>query len=372
MWTALAIVLSAIIGVVTTVATNKSNEQNVEDANEANLESVRETNASNVEQANLAYQRSLPVNQVKNLMDAGFSRAGALSKLTGGGTYSAPVLQSGTSMAKQNDYSGIASAFERLSDIPSNVEQHKMVKLQRASLEQEMLLREQDEIRKRELHEFEVWNKTLGKEATTKLNSLASYIVSKAADLNINLDEIDSIDKLVKKFDLGNNVDWRTMPHIARNQVLQAVQTQHAENRARQTAEDAHRASDDAHISAQDKHEIDQQSIKKLKLEVQDFANESTARNKEYKARQVRATMQQMVDMYELNMNLQQALQVFEFDDDGNIKFGDNGLPIFKDEKTAGVNKQWSQVRMFWNAMFELFPVKLTADLFKGLLISPK
>lgn len=239
--------ISAIAGIGLGIGQNVSNTKSVESTNQANLEAVRETNASNVEQANLSYQRSLPINQVKNLMDAGFSRAGALNNLTGGGTYTAPVLQSSHGDAPQMDFSSIASSFDRLSDIPSNVEQHKMVQLQRENLLQEMRLRDQEEMRKQELHDYEVWEKSLGKEATTKLNSLASYIVSKAADNGVNLDDVDSIDKLVRTFDLGRNPDWRTMPHIARNQVLQAVQNQHAENRARQAADDAHRAAGDEH-----------------------------------------------------------------------------------------------------------------------------
>lgn len=349
MWSALAIVLSAIIGVVTTVATNKSNAQNVEDANEANLEAVRETNASNVEQANLAYQRSLPVNQVRQLMDAGFSRAGALNKLAGGGTYTAPVLQSGSSMAKQNDYSGIASAFERLGDIPSNVEQHKMVQLQRENLQQEMRLREKEELRKQQLHDFELWEKSLGKESTTKLNSLASYIVSKAADNGVNLDEIDSIDKLVKTFDLGRNPDWRSMPHIARNQVLQAVQTQHAENRARQSSQDTHRA-------AEDTHRISEQQLERIRQDVQDFKDEKDARSKEYKLRALRAQFESL--MVEQNVSKEELRKSIYVDKDGNLTFDAKGSVY---------------AREFWNLVSTYFGVDVLKDILHGIVtIVPK
>lgn len=337
--------ISAIAGIGLGIGQNVANTKSVESTNEANLQAVRETNASNVEQANLAYQRSLPINQVKSLMDAGMSRAGAFNYLTGGGTYTAPVLQSSHGDAPQMDFSGIASSIERLSGVPSNVEQHKMMQLQRENLQQEMHLRELDEQRKQEQHQYDMWLKTYGKNATVMIDDLSSKIVSLAADKGINLDNIDSTDKLVKAFDLGNDATWRNMPAQARSQVLEGVRLQAAENRANQ--------------SAQDKHNLDVKMLEKLRLEIQDFKDEQDARKKEYAARKVRATAQQMADSYDLSMSLSHALSVFEIDKDGNIKFDSNGLPVYRNDLIKENEQGWSEVREFWNKCFEVIPANI-------------
>lgn len=352
--------ISAIAGIGLGIGQNVANTKSVESTNDANLQAVRETNASNVEQANLAYQRSLPINQVKGLMDAGMSRAGALNKLTGGGTYTAPVLQSSHGDAPQMDFSGIASSIERLSGVPSNVEQHKMMKLQRDNLEQEMRLRDSEELRKQEQHTYDMWLKTYGKNATVMIDNLSSKIVSLAADKGINLDDIDSTDKLVKAFDLGNDATWRTMPAQARSQVLEGVRLQAAENRANESSSDAHRA-------AEDTHKLSQKQIDRLIQEIDDFNAAKSAREKEYAARRVKAQLEQDASVFELGMSLGQSLRVFEHDKDGNIVFGENGYPKFI-EGLEEHNKDWSKVRNFWQAMFEVFPVTMIGTILKGIL----
>lgn len=258
-------ILALVLGLVSTIGTiglgayqAVTNKKAVEETNETNLQAVRETNATNVEQAELAYQRSLPTQQVKNLMDAGMSRAGALSALTGGGTYTAPVLQSAHADAPQMDLSGVFSGLDRLQNIPSNVEQAQLVGEQRHALEVDTQNKINADNRAQEQHEFDMWQKLYGKDALQKINTLSSDIVSKAANNNINLDSIDSVDKLVKAFDLGNNEVWLSMPHAARNEVLQGVRTQAAENRAREQQNNANQAAKDAHQSAKDAHDINQ------------------------------------------------------------------------------------------------------------------
>lgn len=351
--------ISAIAGVGLGIGQNVTNKKSVEDTNQANLQAVRETNASNVEQANLAYQRSLPINQVKDLMDAGMSRAGALNMLTGGGTYTAPVLQSSHGDSPQMDFSSIANSIERLTGVPSNVEQHKMMQLQRESLEQEIRLRDLDEQRKQEQHQYDMWLKTYGKKSTEMIDALSSKIVSIAADKGINLADIDSVDKLVKVFDLGNDEIWRNMPAQARWQVLEAVRLQAAENRSNQSAIDSHNAAIDERRAASDKHDFDVKQLEKLKLEIQDYNDERDARKKEYSARKVRAIAQQMADSYDLSMSLSHALSVFEIDKDGNIKFDSDGLPVYRNDIIKENEQGWSEVREFWNKCFEVIPANI-------------
>lgn len=360
-------IISAIAGIGLGIGQNVANSKSVESTNEANLQAVRETNASNVEQANLAYQRSLPINQIKGLMDAGMSRAGALNKLTGGGTYTAPVLQSSHGDSPQMDFSSIANSIERLTGVPSNVEQHKMMQLQRDSLEQEIRLRDLDEQRKQEQHQYDMWLKTYGKKSTEMIDALSSKIVSIAADKGINLADIDSVDKLVKAFDLGNDEIWLNMPAQARWQVLEAVRLQAAENRANQSAIDSHNAAIDERRSAEDTHKFSQKQLERLRLEIEDFTAAKTAREKEYAARRVKAQLEQDASVFELGMSLGQSLRVFEHDKDGNIVFGEDGYPQFK-EGLEEHNKDWSKVRNFWQAMFEVFPVTMIGTILKGIL----
>lgn len=252
LWILLSLgLVSALSGIGLGIGQNITNTKNVESTNATNLQSVQETNQSNVEQSELAYRRSLPTAQVRNLMAAGMSRAGALSMLTGGGSYTAPVLQSASADAPQVDYSPIASSIDRLNNIPTNVEQMDLVNLQKKALEQDTINKQAAEVRAQEQHEFDMWQKLYGKNATIQIDTLASDIVSQSADKGISLDGIDSIDKLVKSFDLKNNKTWRNMPAYARNQVLDSVRTQAAENRAIQAQNDSHRAANDAHDIAE-------------------------------------------------------------------------------------------------------------------------
>lgn len=263
----LAALLPALIGaggmIASNVATNDANKQAVEETNKANkeiqeqanlsnLQAVRETNASNVQQAELSYQRSLPVNQVRDLMNAGMSKVGALQKLAGGGSYTAPALSAGQVQASNMqaphfDYSAIGDALDRLGNIPSNVLQFHQVQEQINSARLDSSLKIKRDLREQEQHEFDMWQKNYGKKAAELIDSFGSKIANIAAEKGISLDSIDSVDKLVKSFDLSHDQDWLSMPSRARNEVINSLRLQANENRANNADERARVASDDAH-----------------------------------------------------------------------------------------------------------------------------
>lgn len=356
----------AIIGTVASIGTgiyqSQQNEKSVQETNAANLAAVEKTNAANAEQAELAYRRSLPVNQIRTLMDAGLSRAGALSKITGGGTYTAPVLQSGSSMASQKNLSGLMSAFDNLQGIPSNVEQSRLQEQQLSDLRQLADLREKDELRKQEQHDFDMWTKLYGKNATLMLDNLSNKIVSMAADKGINLDDIDSIDKLVNTFELDKDADWRNLPRLARTQVLDAVYRQAAENRAERAdvrAENAENRAGEIHEKQlqefADKHNMNVQELIKIRKDIQIMVDEDDARKKENAAREVEADLRKIGAELKLSdKEIQQALDTY--------------INSKGERRPRWYRYVSPQAQRFYDMLFNVIPVSSLSDAaFKGL-----
>lgn len=105
--------IGSILGnVINTQQVNKANQQLTEQTNAANVAMVREQNRAAALEAEKAYQRSLPTNQVANMMSAGMSRAGALNAINGGGSYTpAPVnvAQNEAPQMQGVDFSALAN-----------------------------------------------------------------------------------------------------------------------------------------------------------------------------------------------------------------------------------------------------------------------
>lgn len=240
MWTAIAMTIAAIISAIVVGVTNTKNAESVDATNQANIEQVKLTNQANAEQANLAYKRSLPAQQISDMMSAGISKSAAIQRITGGGTYSMPTMQAASVQPKHFDYSGIGDAMERLSGIPSSVQQFNLQREQLNSLRTEIQLKKDANRREEEQHQFDMWQKHYGKDAALAIDDLSNRIAQKAADKGINLDSIDTIDKLVTTFDLQNDKVWRDMPNLARSQVVEAVHRQAEENRSRRSSQDSH------------------------------------------------------------------------------------------------------------------------------------
>lgn len=232
--------------------TNAANAKNIAATNEANLEQVRLTNAANAEQANLAYQRSLPVNQVRDLMDAGMSKAGALTKLAGGGVYTPPALQAGTSQASTAqaphfDYSGIAQAFERLGSIPANQIQLQYNREQLNALREDVRIKQAAEERARQKHEYDMWREQYGKDTAQLLDSVSSKISDALLQSGKDISEFKSFESLLRGLNMTDDKDIKRMPHLARTQIFDAVRDKFAENRAQEQRSDEHTAAEDAH-----------------------------------------------------------------------------------------------------------------------------
>lgn len=254
--------------------------------NRTNLQIARETNAANAEQADLAYRRSLPVNQVANLVAAGMSKAGALSSLTGGGSYT-PASMTGPTM-QRSPLNDLGAAFDKVSEIPANVMQQEMTDANLRHINQQMDFERNDEKRKQEMHDFDKWQKQYGQKTAQMIDSVSSYIYTKAANDNINLDNIDSVDKLVKLFNLSSNKDWLNMPKMARDQLLQQVRSQASENRAIANEK-----------REQERHEIQQkiskESLQQLKNANHEYIATSDARKKELNIREMRASIEEIM-----------------------------------------------------------------------------
>lgn len=394
-----------IVGIIGTVASigtgiyaSQSNEQNVEETNETNYRIARETNQANIEQANLAYQRALPLNQVRNLMSAGLSRQGALLSLTGQSGYQMPTLQGAQMQAPQKNLLGLDNAMQRLEGIPSGVEQMRLVQEQRDALATDTQIKLNEDARKQEMHQYDMWTKLYGKDATVKLDNVSNKIVSLAAAKGINLDKIDTIDKLIKEFNLDKDKDWSTMPHYARQQILDGVRAQAAENRAQQAALDAHsaavdkheesktnleiarrrdkreeQAAKDAHMKALDDlknsefgRTLQHYQIEKLQADTADSWNkveqwheETNLREKERIARELQADYQRIMQNFNIAKSDFMNSQFYYIDSDGNIQL----TALGKDKK--GMKEAWDFAGTF-------FGVDLLKDILSGLVtLSP-
>lgn len=282
------------LGIGQTVA----NKQSVVDTNATNLQAVRETNQSNVEQANLAYQRSLPVNQVKNLMDAGMSRPAALASLTGGGTYTAPVLQAAHADAPQMDFGIIQSAMERLGGIPSSVEQANILEEQRNALKVDTENKINADRRAQERHEFDMWQMRYGKQIASKRDAFNAKISNLASSQNISLDDIRSKDEFIRRFGLRTDPDWNSLPKLVQDEFYNDVMANSAEYRANNADSRAEREQSNRDIAAKDKHAIDQQTLDDLEAHAAEYRKDSKVRDKQRAAELVEADIRKiMADM---------------------------------------------------------------------------
>lgn len=359
MWTAIAIVLSAIITAVVTGVAQNQNAESIDETNQANLQAVRETNAANAEQANLAYERSRPLAQITDMQRAGISVPAAMQKIAGGGTYQAPTLQAGTQMAKQFDFSQLSGSLERLGSIPSAVNQERMQKVELDHIMQQMQLERDAAERETQLHQYNLWKEQHGKEVATLLDAASRELASLSIDKGIYLNNYKSFEDFVHATGFDQTQTYRDLPHLARVQLQSGYNTQFEQLRSE-------RQQSNNDIAAQDKHEIDEKTKTQLQKSIEDFDAAKDAREKEYEARKVRAALEQYRDSYELGLSLKQAASIFELDNNGDIKF-ENGQPIFKpgQDKIVG---QYDNVRDFWNGVFEIVPARLLAELIRYIL----
>lgn len=236
----LGLFITMILGLVGTIvgagvagATNKSNEKSVEETNQANLEAVERTNTANAEQAELAYQRSKPETQVFNMMQAGMSKPAALNALTGGGTYTAPVMQSAQAIPKQFDYSKIGEAFERLENIPGNVQQRELVDEQINALRQETEIKRLQAEMDMQERAHDLYVKQYGQKNLESMDRLRSKAMELAREKDIDLRTLQSEDDLVKMLGLAETDEWKDASQVARDNIFEWVRLHSADMFAR-------------------------------------------------------------------------------------------------------------------------------------------
>lgn len=107
--------LAAVASVINTRQTNKTNERLTRETNAANREMVEMQNKAAALEADKAYKRSMPTNQVSNLLASGMSRAGAINTLNDGGSYTpAPVnvAQDTAPQHQTTDFSALANMIQ--------------------------------------------------------------------------------------------------------------------------------------------------------------------------------------------------------------------------------------------------------------------
>ena len=125
-WSWLGSLFSGASGVLGTILQNVFNTRQIKETNKANENLVRMQNEAAKEESELAYKRSLPQNQVANLMNAGMSRAGAINTLTGGGSYQPAPVAVSENDAPQIDVSQAINAIQASAQLQEQKRQFNM------------------------------------------------------------------------------------------------------------------------------------------------------------------------------------------------------------------------------------------------------
>lgn len=346
MWL-LALILG-LVGAVTTiglgVSQNKTNTENVQQTNQENYKIAQMTNQSNVEQANLAYQRSLPLNQVNNLMAAGMSRQGALSSLTGGGSYTAPVMNGSQAQAPQVDYSSISSAMERLQNIPANVEQSQLIDQQRHALAVDTQNKINADQRAQEQHEFNMWKQGYDKNTALMLDSGSSKVANALIDSGKTIEDFKDFESMIRELGLSGDKDIRNLAHVARQQLEDGVRSKFDADRARQQQENQN-------LESLDQHLLSELNRKDLRNRIDDYKFEKNARKKEYKLREIRADLDELLASE--GLSLEEYKRSLEFNEDGTPKFS---------------RKVSERAKRAWDRMADTFGVGVLRDLLRGVV----
>lgn len=296
--------------------TNAANYRMQQSANQTNIAIADKTNAANKELAELAYHRSLPVQQVNNMMDAGMSRGAAIRALSGGGSYTAPVMQGATVNASQNmpkhiDPSVLSSAFERIANIPMVKQQIDINNEQLNKLHEEVLALQTDkefkfnqDKRAQEEHDSNERDKLYTHEENKSYDLIRTDLDAAITENGLSYDDIKTRGDMFRL--IGHKDSWKNSKGNAINRVFNDI-TGNRQNIRNERAAD-------------DKHEIDQETLKRLRADLADFNAEKDARIKEYKARAIVADIayQSGVDKKTL-IDYSHDLD-FTTDEDGNTK----------------------------------------------------
>lgn len=349
-------IFAAIVGFGSDAAQSAANKQAVEDTNQTNLDIARETNAANAEQAELAYKRSLPVNQLQDMLAAGMSKPAALQKLAGGGSYSMPTLQSAHMEAPQSNIDFGAFA-ERLANIPANAEQSQMTSQQLQDLKDiaeqrkvELRMREEEHRQRMEHEQNEELRRQYGHDAVKYTDQLRARVDDLAAKYHINYDELDSQQALVDKLHIDNDPLWRNAPAAARDSVMSHVRAQAAENRANreQNNRDADRR--DRHQKVLDdlknsefSRTLSHKQYEKLTAEIESIWQDVDAKNDSKGARLAENDAREMI------------AKVQRIAEELNLHVTEDDLKTYLLHKQD--NKVRTELRGFWRFVADVLPI---------------
>lgn len=132
--------ISAGASYVNTKQVNETNKEIARETNAANRQMVQEQNRAAAAESEKAYQRSKPITQVSNMMQAGMSRAGAINALNGGGSYTpAPVnvSQDSAPQMQTTDLSALANVGQAFAQRAQQKHDEKMARMQLAAQKEE-------------------------------------------------------------------------------------------------------------------------------------------------------------------------------------------------------------------------------------------
>ncbi len=121
--------ISAIGAVLGATISSVTNGVSTKQTNEANKQIAQEANAAQAAESEKAYRRSMPINQVANLRNAGMSHAGALNVLSGGGSYTPAPVNTAQMQSFSMD-NPLAGASDIIAGIGTNTAQMKQNKAQ--------------------------------------------------------------------------------------------------------------------------------------------------------------------------------------------------------------------------------------------------
>lgn len=188
---------SGASGVLGTILQNVYNTRQIESTNKANKEIVEMQNQAAAAESEKAYKRSLPQNQVANMMNAGMSRAGAINALNGGGHYQPAPVSASMEQAPQIDLSSAINAVQASAQL---AEQKRQFNIQLA--EQKRQFDAQHELQKEESklknslinHQiYDVMATYTGKEFDNALKNLEYNIQSANAEHRVSAEKSELI-----------------------------------------------------------------------------------------------------------------------------------------------------------------------------------
>lgn len=201
-----------------TIATNKSNERMQREINATNERNVAATNEANAQQAELSYQRNGVSGQLKQMMENGISRQGALNALTGAGSYQPAQFESAQGEASKNMPFNIDNALNSMSGMFSNSMQMQQFDLAKEQYQHQKKLQDDANAREEAKHSQDLAEQRLRMDkdkrdydATTKANE-AWTLISPLFDVpNVNLDNIYNLSDLVSTSGIKDTDEWKAV-----------------------------------------------------------------------------------------------------------------------------------------------------------------